>query len=332
MVRIAINGFGRIGRNVTKIALKAKDVEVVAINDLTEPKTLAHLLKYDSIYGNLDCTVEAVENGLKINGKIVKVFAERDPEKLPWKDLKIDVVAECTGIFTDYDGAHKHIKAGAKRVLISAPSKGDKPIDKTIVMGVNNKDYDKSKHVIISNASCTTNCLAPLVKVLNDEFGIKEGIMTTVHAYTNDQALHDTPHKDLRRARAGAVSIVPTTTGAAKAVAEVIPSMKGKLNGIALRVPVITGSIVDLTCQFNKPASVEAINAAMKKAANSGMKGIVQYTEDPIVSVDIIRNTHSCIFDALSTMQVGNIFKVLAWYDNEWGYSTRMVDVIRMMQ
>jgi len=332
MVRIAINGFGRIGRNVTKIALKAKDVEVVAINDLTEPKTLAHLLKYDSIYGNFDCTVEAVENGLKINGKIVKVFAERDPEKLPWKDLKIDVVAECTGIFTDYDGAHKHIKAGAKRVLISAPSKGDKPIDKTIVMGVNNKDYDKSKHVIISNASCTTNCLAPLVKVLNDEFGIKEGIMTTVHAYTNDQALHDTPHKDLRRARAGAVSIVPTTTGAAKAVAEVIPSMKGKLNGIALRVPVITGSIVDLTCQFNKPASVEAINAAMKKAANSGMKGIVQYTEDPIVSVDIIRNTHSCIFDALSTMQVGNIFKVLAWYDNEWGYSTRMVDVIRMMQ
>ncbi len=331
MVRIAINGFGRIGRNVTKIALNFKDIEIVAINDLTDPATLAHLFKYDSVFGIFPGKVSSTKDSIVINNKKIRVFAERDPENLPWGRLKVDVVVESTGFFRTYEGAYKHIKAGAKKVLISAPAKGDRPIDKTIVLGVNHKEYNKKKHHIISNASCTTNCLAPMVKVLNDNFGIKHGIMTTVHAYTSDQALHDRPHKDLRRARAGAENIVPTTTGAAKAVTQVIPELKGRLNGMAIRVPVITGSIVDLTVQLKKKTSVEEINKAFKIASARSFKGIIEYSEEPLVSRDIRQNPHSCIFDSKLTMQVKDSYKVLGWYDNEWGYSSRMVDLIRMM-
>ena len=331
MIRIAINGFGRIGRHVLKIALKYKDVNVVAINDLTQPKTLAHLFKYDSVYGMFQGDISATEDSLIINNKKIKVYSERDPEQLPWKKLKIDVVVESTGLFRTYEGANKHIRAGAKKVLISAPAKGEKPIDKTLVLGVNHKEYNKNKHFIVSNASCTTNCLAPMVKVLNDAFGIKEGIMTTVHAYTSDQALHDRPHKDLRRGRAGAINTVPTTTGAAKAVTEVIPELKGRLNGMAIRVPVIVGSIVDLIVHLKKKTTVDEINLAFKKASKSSFKDIILYSEEALVSTDIIGNSHSCIFDSSLTMQVKDSFKVMGWYDNEWGYSSRMVDILRRM-
>lgn len=328
-IRVAINGFGRIGRQVFQAGCNDSDIEFVAINDLTDTKTLAHLLKYDSVHGRAKEHIEAKPDGLVVNGKFIKVFGEKDPEKLPWADLKIDVVVESTGFFTDREGASKHIKAGAKKVLISAPAKGQ---DLTIVRGVNEHLYDKNKHHIISNASCTTNCLAPIVKVLNDNFGIVHGFMTTVHAYTADQRLVDAPHKDLRRARHAAVSTVPTTTGAAKAVAEVIPELKGKLDGIALRVPVPDGSITDFVCVLKKNTTKEEINSLFKSVAQNELRGIIEYTDEPLVSVDIIHNPNSSIFDsALTNVIDGNLVKVVAWYDNEWGYSNRMVDVIKIL-
>ena len=329
MIKVAINGFGRIGRQVLQAGILNPEIEWVAINDLTDTKTLAHLLKYDSVHGRSKYAVEARPDGIVVNGKFIKVFAEKDPEKLPWKDLQIDVVVESTGIFTDREGTEKHLKAGAKKVLISAPAKG---VDITIVKGVNEHDYDKTKHHIVSNASCTTNCLAPMVKVLNDNFGIVHGFMTAAHAYTADQRLVDAPHKDLRRARSAAVSIVPTTTGAAKTVAEVIPELKGKLDGIALRVPVPDGSLTDFVCVLKKSTTIEEINALFKNVAQHHLKDVLEYTEDPIVSADIIHNNHSVIFDALSTMVIdGTFVKIIGWYDNEWGYSNRMVDMIQIM-
>ena len=332
-MKIAINGFGRIGRNVFKIAFVDKDIEIVGINDLTDPKTLAHLLKYDSNYGVYDKSVAVDGDAIVVDGKKIPVFAERNPANLPWKDLGVDVVIESTGVFTVAEspkGGYKdHIKAGAKKVVLTVPAK-DK-IDQTIVLGVNDDQLDLS-HEAFSNASCTTNCLAPIAKVLNDNFGIVKGLMTTVHAYTNDQVMLDQPHKDLRRARAGAVSIIPTTTGAARAVSEVIPSLKGKLNGMAMRVPVPTGSVVDLVVELEKDASVEEINAAMKAASEGSMKGILEYTEDPIVSRDIVGNHHSSIFDAQLTMKMGDkLVKVLSWYDNEMGYSHRVVDLVKKL-
>ncbi|HOR79987.1 MAG TPA: type I glyceraldehyde-3-phosphate dehydrogenase [Sphaerochaeta sp.] len=332
-MKIAINGFGRIGRNVFKIAFVDKDIEIVGINDLTDPKTLAHLLKYDSNYGVYDKSVAVDGDAIVVDGKKIPVFAERSPANLPWKDLGVDVVIESTGVFTVAEspkGGYKdHIKAGAKKVVLTVPAK-DK-IDQTIVLGVNDDQLDLS-HEAFSNASCTTNCLAPIAKVLDDNFGIVKGLMTTVHAYTNDQVMLDQPHKDLRRARAGAVSIIPTTTGAARAVSEVIPSLKGKLNGMAMRVPVPTGSVVDLVVELEKDASVEEINAAMKAASEGSMKGVLEYTEDPIVSRDIIGNHHSSIFDSLLTMKMGEkLVKVLSWYDNEMGYSHRVVDLVKML-
>ncbi|HOE89018.1 MAG TPA: type I glyceraldehyde-3-phosphate dehydrogenase [Sphaerochaeta sp.] len=332
-MKIAINGFGRIGRNVFKIAFVDKDIEIVGINDLTDPKTLAHLLKYDSNYGVYDKSVAVDGDAIVVDGKKIPVFAERSPANLPWKDLGVDVVIESTGVFTVAEspkGGYKdHIKAGAKKVVLTVPAK-DK-IDQTIVLGVNDDQLDLS-HEAFSNASCTTNCLAPIAKVLDDNFGIVKGLMTTVHAYTNDQVMLDQPHKDLRRARAGAVSIIPTTTGAARAVSEVIPSLKGKLNGMAMRVPVPTGSVVDLVVELEKDASVEEINAAMKAASEGSMKGVLEYTEDPIVSRDIIGNHHSSIFDAQLTMKMGDkLVKVLSWYDNEMGYSHRVVDLVKKL-
>ncbi|MFA5514404.1 MAG: type I glyceraldehyde-3-phosphate dehydrogenase [Sphaerochaetaceae bacterium] len=332
-MRIAINGFGRIGRNVFKIAFEDSDIEIVAINDLTDPKTLAHLLKYDSTYGIYPKSVEAKEDTIVIDGKEIKIYAERNPANLPWRELNVDVVIESTGVFTTAEGPKggykDHIKAGAKKVLLTVPAK-DK-IDQTIVLGVNDKDLDLSNDAF-SNASCTTNCLAPLAKVLADKFGIERGLMTTVHAYTNDQVILDQPHKDLRRARSAAQSIIPTTTGAARAVSEVIPSLKGKLNGGAMRVPVVTGSIVDLTVLLEKDCTVEELNSAVKEAAEGSLKGILQYTEDPIVSTDVIGNPHSSIFDAELTMKMGpKFFKVLAWYDNEMGYSNRVVDLAKLL-
>ena len=332
-MKIAINGFGRIGRNVFKIAFVDKDIEIVGINDLTDPKTLAHLLKYDSNYGVYDKSVAVDGDAIVVDGKKIPVFAERSPANLPWKDLGVDVVIESTGVFTVAEspkGGYKdHIKAGAKKVVLTVPAK-DK-IDQTIVLGVNDDQLDLS-HEAFSNASCTTNCLAPIAKVLDDNFGIVKGLMTTVHAYTNDQVMLDQPHKDLRRARAGAVSIIPTTTGAARAVSEVIPSLKGKLNGMAMRVPVPTGSVVDLVVELEKDASVEEINAAMKAASEGSMKGILEYTEDPIVSRDIVGNHHSSIFDAQLTMKMGDkLVKVLSWYDNEMGYSHRVVDLVKKL-
>jgi len=329
MIKVAINGFGRIGRQVLQAGILNPEIEWVAINDLTDTKTLAHLLKYDSVHKKSPYPVEAKPDGIMINNKFVKVFAEKDPEKLPWKDLQIDVVVESTGIFTDREGAEKHLKAGAKKVLISAPAKG---VDITIVKGVNEHVYDKNKHHIVSNASCTTNCLAPLVKVLNDNFGIVRGLMNTTHSYTNDQIILDAPHKDLRRARAAAMSIIPTKTGAAKAIGLVIPELDGKLDGFAVRVPTPDGSLVDLTCELVKKTTKEEINAAMKAAAEGQMKGILEYTEDPIVSVDVIGNTHSAIFDSqLTKVLGGNFIKVIAWYDNENGYSNRMADLVIKM-
>ncbi len=332
-MKIAINGFGRIGRNVFKIALEDKDIEIVAINDLTDPKTLAHLLKYDSTYGVYPKSVSVKENAIVVDGKEIKIFAVRSPSELPWKELGVDIAIESTGVFTTATGPKggykDHITAGAKKVILTVPAK-DK-IDQTIVCGVNDHELDRSLEAF-SNASCTTNCLAPLAKILNDAFGIERGLMTTVHAYTNDQVILDQPHKDLRRARSAGLSIIPTTTGAAKAVAEVIPSLKGKLNGGAMRVPVATGSIVDLTVLLEKDCSVEELNAAVKAAAEGELKGIVEYTEDPIVSADVKGNHHSTIFDAELTMKMGpNFFKVMAWYDNEMGYSHRVVDLAKLL-
>jgi glyceraldehyde 3-phosphate dehydrogenase len=325
-VKIGINGFGRIGRNFFRAALaKGSDLEIVAVNDLTDNKTLAHLLKYDSINGRLDAEVSFDETQIIVNGKAIKVFEERDPAALPWGDLGVDIVIESTGRFTASDDARKHITAGAKKVIVSAPASGADVA--TLVLGVNEGTYDPATHDIISNASCTTNCLAPLAKVFMDEFGIERGLMTTVHAYTADQNLQDGPHSDLRRARAAAHNIIPTSTGAAKALGLVIPELVGKLDGYALRVPVITGSITDLTVQATKPVTVESVNAAYKKAAEGSLKGILKYTEDEIVSSDIVGDPHSSIFDAKLTKVIGDQVKVASWYDNEWGYSNRLVDI-----
>ncbi|MET3768028.1 glyceraldehyde 3-phosphate dehydrogenase [Marisediminicola sp. UYEF4] len=325
-VKIGINGFGRIGRNYFRAALaKGSDVEIVAVNDLTDNKALAHLLKYDSINGRLDATVELDGDKIIVNGKPILVFAERDPANLPWGELGVDIVIESTGFFTKAADAGKHITAGAKKVLVSAPATGDNVA--TIVLGVNEDIYDPTVHDIISNASCTTNCLAPLAKVLLDNFGIERGLMTTVHAYTADQNLQDGPHSDLRRARAAALNIIPTSTGAAKALGLVIPALVGKLDGYALRVPVPTGSITDLTVEVSGTVTVEQVNAAYKAAAEGPLKGILKYTEDPIVSSDIVGDPHSSIFDAGLTKVLGSQVKVASWYDNEWGYSNRLVDL-----
>lgn len=325
-IKVGINGFGRIGRLVFKAGYTRKNIEFVAVNDLTDAKTLAHLLKYDSVHGRFPGKVEATEDSILVNGKAIKVLAEKDPAKLPWKELGVDVVIESTGIFRSKDKIEKHFEAGAKKVILTVPAKGD--IDATIVLGVNDGDL-KPEHKIVSNASCTTNCLAPVAKVLHENFGIKRGWMTTIHAYTNDQRILDLPHSDLRRARAAAVSLIPTTTGAAKAVGMVIPSLKGKMDGISMRAPVADGSVVDLVVELEKNTTVEEINAKMKAAAEGKLKGILEYCDDPIVSVDIIDNPASSIFDAKSTAVMdGNFVKVLSWYDNEWGYSNRVVDLI----
>ena len=327
MTRVAINGFGRIGRLAFKILLEKENVEVVAINDLTDNATLAHLLKYDSIHGRFNGTVEATDDYLIVNGKKILATAERDPAALPWKENSVDVVLESTGRFTDRESAGKHLTAGAKKVVISAPAKGDIP---TVVLGVND-DILTGNEDILSNASCTTNCLAPVAKVLNDTFGIEKGFITTIHAYTADQNLQDAPHRDLRRARAAALNIVPTSTGAAKAVGLVLPQLKGKLDGNAVRVPTPTGSLTDLVCILKKEVTADEVNAAMKAAAEGPMKGILYYTEDPIVSTDIIGDPHSSIFDSGVTTANGNLVKVVSWYDNEAGYSNRVADLIAML-
>jgi len=325
-VKIGINGFGRIGRNFFRAALaKGSDLEIVAVNDLDSPAALAHLLKYDTVAGRLDATVEVDGDSIVVNGKSIKVLAERDPAALPWGALGVELVVESTGRFTKSSDARKHIEAGAKKVIVSAPASGDDVA--TLVLGVNEGTYDPATHDIISNASCTTNCLAPLAKVFMDEFGIERGLMVTVHAYTADQNLQDGPHSDWRRARAAAANIIPTSTGAAKALGLVIPELVGKLDGYALRVPVITGSITDLTLETSTPVTVDQINAAYKKAAEGPLKGILKYTEDQIVSSDIQGDAHSSIFDAGLTKVIGNTVKVASWYDNEWGYSNRLVDI-----
>lgn len=328
MTAVGINGFGRIGRNFFRAALNSPNIEIVGINDLTDNATLAHLLKYDSILGRLGLEVTHTEDSLTIGGKTIKVFAERDPANLPWAAVGAEVVLESTGHFTKAADAKKHIAAGAKKVIISAPASDE---DITIVMGVNDEKYDPATHHIISNASCTTNCLAPMAKVLNDEFGIVRGLMTTIHAYTNDQVILDFPHKDLRRARAAAINIIPTSTGAAKAISLVLPELKGKLDGYAMRVPVPTGSVTDLTVELAREATAAEINAAMKAAANGALKGYLSYTEDPIVSSDIVTDPASCIFDSGLTKVVGSTAKVVGWYDNEWGYSNRLVDLINLV-
>ena len=330
MVRIAINGFGRIGRMFLRAALNDKNIDIVAVNDLTDAKTLAHLLKYDSVHGALPVKVKASGNYIVVGDKKIKVYAEKDPSQLPWKELNIDVVIESTGRFRTYEKAKLHLDAGAKKVIISAPAKGDTPV-KTIVMGVNEKSYNKKKDHIVSNASCTTNCLAPMVKVLHDNIGIDKGYMTTVHAYTADQRLVDAPHSDLRRARNAATNIVPTSTGAAKAIGLVIPALQGKLDGMAIRVPVPDGSITDLTLTVKRKTTVEEINSLFKKASKSKLKGILQYSEDELVSSDIITNPHSVIFDSKLTKVNGKVVKIVGWYDNEWGYSCRMVDFAKIL-
>jgi glyceraldehyde 3-phosphate dehydrogenase len=328
-VRVGINGFGRIGRNFYR-AVKASsaDIEIVGVNDLTDNATLAHLLKYDSILGRFPGDVTATEDEIAVDGKAFKAFAHRDPTHLPWGDIGADIVLESTGIFTDATKAKVHIDGGAKKVIISAPAKNE---DVTVVMGVNDGDYDPAKHTIISNASCTTNCLGPLAKVLNDSFGIERGLMTTIHAYTQDQNLQDGPHSDLRRARAAALNIVPTSTGAAKAIGLVLPELKGKLDGFALRVPIPTGSATDLTVTVSRAASVDEVKAAYKAAAEGPLKGILTYTEDQIVSSDIVTDPASCIFDAGLTKVIGDQVKVIGWYDNEWGYSNRLADLILLV-
>ena len=327
--KIGINGFGRIGRLIIRAAMNTKELEFVAVNDVTDSKTLAHLLKYDSVHGVYSGEIKALDGAISVDGKTIKVLSERDPAKLPWKELGVDIVVESTGLFTKKEDAIKHIQAGAKKVIISAPAKGH---DGTFVMGVNFDQYDSNKDQVISIGSCTTNCLAPVVKVLHDNYNIKRGFMTTIHAYTNDQKILDMPHKDLRRARGAALSMIPTTTGAAKAISEVIPDMKGRLDGVAVRVPTPDGSLVDLIVEVEKPTTKEEINAAMKKAADGPMKGVLEYTEDPIVSIDVVGNPHSSVFDALSTMvSGGNMIKVFSWYDNEWGFSCRMIDMLKIM-
>ena len=328
-IRVGINGFGRIGRNFFRAVLASgADIELVGANDLTDNATLAHLLKYDSILGRLPYEVKATGDEITVNGKTFKALAERDPAKLPWGDLGADVVLESTGFFTDATKAKAHIEAGAKKVIISAPAKNE---DVTVVMGVNHEDYDPAKHAIISNASCTTNCLAPMAKVLHDAFTIERGLMTTIHAYTQDQNLQDGPHKDLRRARAAALNVVPTSTGAAKAISLVLPELKGKLDGYALRVPIPTGSATDLTVTLGREVTVEEVNAAVKAAADGPLKGILTYTEDEIVSSDIVTDPASCIFDSGLTKVIGDQVKVVGWYDNEWGYSNRIVDLVKLV-
>ena len=328
-IKVAINGFGRIGRLVFRIMEAQEIFEIAQINDLTSAEVLAHLLKYDSIHGRYNGEVSTSGDSLVVNGKTIKVSAEKNPADLPWANLGIDAVVEATGVFRKRSQIENHFKAGAKKVLLTVPAKDE--IDATIVLGVNDEDLQDS-HKIVSNASCTTNCLAPVAKVLHDKFGIMRGLMTTVHAYTNDQRILDFPHSDLRRARAAAMSIIPTTTGAAKAAGKVIPDLNGKLDGFAMRVPTANGSVVDLVAELKTKASKDEINAAIKKAADGKMKGILEYTEDPIVSADIIGNPHSSIFDALSTMVLGgNMVKVVSWYDNEWGYSNRVADLIKRM-
>ncbi|MCW4032611.1 MAG: type I glyceraldehyde-3-phosphate dehydrogenase [Candidatus Bathyarchaeota archaeon] len=334
-IKIGINGFGRIGRVFYRASLKDdefnKNFEVVAVNDITDSRTLAHLLKYDSVHGVLDKEISWTESSIKIDDKEIKVLSERDPANLPWSSLGAEIVLESTGLFRDRDNANKHIKAGANKVIVSAPAKDP---DATLVLGVNQEAYDKDKHNIISMASCTTNCLAPMVKVLHDNFGVNRGLMTTIHAYTNDQRMLDLPHKDLRRARAGAVSIIPTTTGAAKAIGLIIPELQGKLNGLSLRVPVPDGSVTDLTAELKNSADFQEINNAYKKASEGELKGILQYTEDPIVSSDIIGNPHSCILDGPNTTILSGQSqwaKIFGWYDNEWGFSCRLVDLFKFI-
>jgi glyceraldehyde 3-phosphate dehydrogenase len=328
-IRIGINGFGRIGRNVLRASLGEPALEFVAINDLTDAPTLAQLLKYDSVHGKLALPVEAKEDQLLINGRPIKILAQKDPKDLPWRDLRVDYVIESTGRFTDREGAGRHLSAGAKKVIISAPSKDP---DVTIVLGVNEQAYDSKQHQIVSNASCTTNCLAPVAKVLLESYGIRHGLMTTIHSYTNDQHLLDLPHKDLRRARAAAVSMVPTSTGAAKALHLVIPQLKGKLGGMAVRVPTPNVSLIDLTAELERDASAEEVNAAYRTAAQGTLRGILEYSDEPLVSVDFNGNTHSAIFDApLTTVIDKRLVKVIAWYDNEWGYSCRIRDLLKFM-
>ncbi|MCL2324241.1 MAG: type I glyceraldehyde-3-phosphate dehydrogenase [Actinomycetia bacterium] len=331
-IKLGISGFGRIGRNVLRVAVEDPEIEVVAVNDLTDIKTLAHLLKYDSVHGAFKHSVEICDEGIIVGGKLIRGLTQRDPAALTWGDLGVELVVESTGFFTDATKAHAHIDAGAKRVIISAPAKNE---DITIVMGVNDDAYDPEKHFVVSNASCTTNCLAPFAKVLRDSFGLKQGFMNTIHSYTNDQIILDSPHKDLRRARAAALSIIPTSTGAAKAIGLVMPDMKGKLDGMSMRVPTPDGSVVDLVAELERPATKEEINAAMKAAADGPMKGYLEYCEDPIVSVDVIDNPASSIFDSLQTMVMGGgsgtFVKCVSWYDNEWGYSNRVIDLAKLM-
>ena len=330
-IKVAINGFGRIGRLVLKASYKNPQVDIVAINDLTDAKTLAHLLKYDSVHGKFDGTVSVDGNYLVINGKKIEVFAQKDPSLLPWGKLGVEIVVEATGKFRNREGMQKHITAGAKKVILTVPADSKEDVDVTIVPGVNDEMLTKNS-IFVSNASCTTNCLAPVAKVLNDNFGIKRGLMNTIHSYTNDQVILDFPHKDLRRARAAAMSIIPTKTGAAKAIGLVIPALDKKMDGFAMRVPTPDGSVVDLTCELEKPATKEEINTAMKAAAEGPMKGILEYTEDPIVSIDIVGNPHSSIFDAGMTKVLdGNFAKIISWYDNEWGYSCRVAELIVKM-
>lgn len=325
-IRVAINGFGRIGRVTFRVLMERENIEVVAINDLTDSKTLAHLLKYDSIHGIIKADVTFEDKAIIVNGKKITVYAEKDPANLPWKNLDIDVVVESTGFFLDKETAGKHITAGAKKVILSAPPNTNDI--KAIVLGINDDTLTKDD-LIISNASCTTNCAAPMIKILDEKWGLEDGYITTVHAYTGDQRLHDAPHKDLRRARSAALSIVPTSTGAAKAITKIFPHLKGKLGGCGMRVPVPDGSLTDITCVLNKPVTVEEINAAFKLASQTTLKGILEYTEEPIVSIDIVGNPHSCIYDAEFTSVVGNLVKVIGWYDNEYGYSSRLADLIQ---
>ncbi len=328
-IRVGINGFGRIGRNFFRAALAAgADIQLVGVNDLTDSATLAHLFKYDSILGRLPFEVKATADEITVAGQSFKVLAERDPGKLPWGDLGADVVIESTGFFTDATKAKAHLDAGAKKVIISAPAKNE---DVTVVMGVNHGNYDPAKHNIVSNASCTTNCLAPLAKVLNDALGIERGLMTTIHAYTQDQNLQDAPHKDLRRARAAAINMVPTSTGAAKAIGLVLPELKGKLDGYAVRVPVPTGSATDLTVTVSRDTTVDEVNAAYKAAAEGAFAGVLSYADDPIVSSDIVTDPSSCIFDSGLTKVIGNQVKVVGWYDNEWGFSNRLIDLVKLV-
>ncbi len=328
-VRVGINGFGRIGRNILRAALGDRDISIVAVNDLTNAATLAHLLKYDSVLGTLQADVKATADAIEVNGQPVKVLSEKDPASLPWKAMGVDVVFESTGRFTKRDDAAKHLTAGAKKVIVTAPAKGP---DLTIVLGVNDAQYDPKAHHVISNASCTTNCLAPVAKVMLENFGVRKGWMTTVHSYTNDQHLLDLPHKDLRRARAAALSIIPTTTGAAIAVGEVLPTLKGRLDGAAMRVPTPNVSVVDLSMIVEKKTTAEEVNAAFKAAADGPLKGILAYSDEPLVSIDFRGNAHSSIFDALSTKVMdGDFVRVLSWYDNEWGYSSRCVDLLKYL-